>query len=67
VWTDLRKLKLSKKSGRPMVKETPRSRTVKEDAARAKGSRVLEEGDREDLHITVRLNLRRMRAARTTV
>jgi hypothetical protein len=52
VWTDLRKLKLSKKSGRPIVKETPRSRTVKEEAARAKGGRVLEEGDREDLHIS---------------
>jgi hypothetical protein len=52
VWTHLRKLKLSTRSGRPMVKETPKSRMAKGEAAKAKGGRVLEDGDREGLHVS---------------
>ena len=50
VWTHLRGLKLSKKSGRPKVKETPKSREAKGEAARAKGGRGLADGDRGDPH-----------------
>jgi hypothetical protein len=52
VWTDLRKVKLSRKSGRPVVREAQPVRPAKEEAAKDKGGRILEEGDREDLLVS---------------
>ena len=45
-------MKLSRKSGRPVVKETQPVRPAKEEAAKDKGGRVLEEGNREDLLVS---------------
>jgi hypothetical protein len=45
-------VKLSRKSGRPVVKETQPVRPAKEEEAKDKGGRILEEGNREDLLVS---------------